>query len=426
MTQLSDCFAHGGGLMPLDRALALIDSRIGPVTGTESAPLAQCLGRVLAAPVAAGRDVPPHDNSAVDGYAVYFADLAAEGSTALPVAGRAAAGRPFAGAAPRGAAVRVFTGAVMPPGADGGPGPDTVFMQEDCAAGDGRVVLPPGIRRGANRRRAGEDLARGAAALAAGRRLRAEDLGLAASLGLAALPVRVRLRAALFSTGDELRDPGQPLPPGAVYDANRYTLAGLLSGLGCAVSDLGVLPDDPGRVRAALAGAAAGHDLLVSSGGVSVGEEDHVKAAVAALGGLTFWRLAIKPGRPLALGHVAAGGRAAAFVGLPGNPAAAAVTFLRVARPLALRLAGAEAPPPALFPVRAGFARRKKAGRREFVRCRLEDDGGPLPLAREAGRQGAGILSAVSRADGLVELGEELTYVAEGDAAQFLPFAEVR
>lgn len=421
--------------MPLADALRLIDERIAPVAAAERAALADCLGRVLAASLRAGRDVPPHDNSAVDGYAVYFDDLAPEGPTVLPVAGRAAAGRPLAGAARRGAAVRVFTGAPMPPGADGagpgadGAGPDTVFMQEDCARDGDRVVLPPGIARGANRRRAGEDVAAGAQVLATGRRLRAEDLGLAASLGRTALTVRAPLRAALFSTGDEVRDPGRPLPAGAIYDANRYTLAALLAGLGCAVSDLGILPDDAARVRGALARAAGGHDLLVSSGGVSVGEEDRVKAAMAALGALTFWRVAIKPGRPLALGHVDSAGRRVPFVGLPGNPAAAMVTFLRIARPLVLRLAGADAPPPALFPVRAGFARRKKAGRREFVRCRLERDDAhahAAPIAVEAGRQGAGVLSAVAGADGLVELPEEMTYVAIGQTVPFLPFGEVR
>ncbi len=425
MTQLSaDCFAHDGALMPLAGALRLIDERIVPVAATETTPLAGALGRVLAAPIRADRDVPPHDNSAVDGYAVYFADLAAEGPTALPVAGRAAAGRPLVGTARRGAAVRVFTGAPMPPG-DGDPGPDTVFMQEDCTRDGGCVLLPPGIARGANRRRAGEDVTAGSCVLEAGRRLRAEDLGLAAALGRTELPVRARLRVALFSTGDEVRDPGAPLPAGAIYDANRPVLAGFLTGLGCAVSDCGIVPDNAGKLRRALARAAADHDLLVSSGGVSVGEEDHVKAAVTALGALTLWRVAIKPGRPLALGHVEASGRRVPFAGLPGNPAAVVVTFLRLVRPLVLRLAGAKAPPPALFPVRAGFARRKKAGRREFVRCRLDREG-PAPIAREAGRQGAGILSAVAAADGLVELPEETTRVAEGDTVWFLPFGEVR
>ncbi len=409
--------------MPLAEALRIIDERIPAVAAVETAPLARCHGRILAEAVRAERDAPPHDNSAVDGYAVYFDDLAPRGTTVLPVAGRAAAGRFPAFAARRGAAVRIFTGAPIPRG-DGGDGPDTVFMQEDCVRDGERVALPAGISRGANRRRAGEDVAAGALALAAGRRLRAEDVGLAASLGLTGLRVRAPLRAALFSTGDEVRDPGRPLPPGTVYDANRHVLSGLLAGLGCAVSDLGILPDDEARVRGALAEAAADHDLLVSSGGVSVGEEDHVKAAVSALGALAVWRLAIKPGRPLALGFVAG----TPFVGLPGNPAAALVTFLLVARPLALRLAGAETRPPMLFPVRAGFSRRKKPGRREFVRCRLESGGaaGAAPIAREAGRQGAGILSAVSAADGLVELAEETTYVATGETVPFLPFGEVR
>ena len=425
MTQLGDdCFVNDGALMPLAEALRLIDERIVPVTAAETVPLAAALGRVLAATLRSDRDVPPHDNSAVDGYAVYFDDLIPDRPTTLPVVGRAAAGRPLVGVARRGAAVRVFTGAPMPRG-DGDGGPDTVFMQEDCTRDGTRVMLPPGIARGANRRCAGEDVAAGTALLRAGRRLRAEDLGLAASIGRTSLPVRAPLAVALFSTGDEVRDPGGPLPAGAIYDANRYMLSGLLSGLGCTVSDLGILRDDADDMKVALADAVAGHDLLMSSGGVSVGDEDHVKAAVTAQGALTFWRVAIKPGRPLALGHVGSAGRQVPFIGLPGNPAAAAVTFMCIARPLVLRLSGAEARAPTLFSVRAGFSQRKKAGRREFLRCRLEG-GGSLPVARKVGRQGAGILSAVAGADGFVELPEEMTYVAAGDTVPFLPFGEVR
>ena len=426
MTRLGDdCFVAGDAPLRLADALRLIDERIAPVAASETAPLGRALNRILASPVRAGCAVPPHDNAAVDGYAVYFDDLAAHGPTALPVAGRSAAGRPPAASPRRGAALRVFTGAALPPGADGAA-PDTVFMQEDCVREGDNVSLPPGIARGANRRRAGEDIAAGALVLEAGRRLRAEDLGLAASVGLVSLPVRVPLAVALFSTGDEVREPGESLPAGAVYDANRALLSALLAGLGCAVSDLGIVPDDEAQVRAALAAAASEHQLVMSSGGVSVGEEDHVKPALAALGGLTFWRLAIKPGRPLALGHIDTAGGAVPFLGLPGNPAAAAVTFLRVARPLVLRLAGAEAPPPAVWPVRAGFSRRKKSGRREFLRCRLERGATGAPVAVEAGRQGAGILSAVANADGLVELPEETTQVEAGDTVPFVPFAELR
>lgn len=428
MTRLGDdCFVGDGAPLRLADALRLIDERIAPVAACETAPLSQALNRILATPVRAGRAVPPHDNSAVDGYAVYFDDLATEGPTALPVAGRSAAGRPPAAPPRRGAALRVFTGAALPPGADGAA-PDTVFMQEDCVAEGGRVRLPPGIARGANRRRAGEDVAAGARVLEAGRRLRAEDLGLAASVGLVSLPVRAPLAVALFSTGDELREPGVELPAGAVCDANRAMLSALLRGLGCAVSDFGIVRDDEAGMRAALAAAARDCRLVVSSGGVSVGEEDHAKAALAALGGLTFWRLAIKPGRPLALGHIGTERGAVPFIGLPGNPAAAMVTFLLVARPLVLRLAGAIVRAPVAWPVRAGFSRRKKAGRREFLRCRLERGGAAdaTPVAVEAGPQGAGILSAVANADGLADLPEETVRVEAGDIVRFVPFDELR
>jgi molybdopterin molybdotransferase len=421
----NDCFASDGRLMLLAEALALIDERVVAVAASEAVPLAEALGRVLAETVVAEIDVPPHDNSAVDGYAVYFDELDPRAATRLPVTGRIAAGHPLRRTARRGEALRVFTGAPLPRG-DDDAGPDTVIMQEDCTRDGDLVEIAPGIGRGANRRSAGEDLRRGAPVLRAGRRLRPEDLGLAASVGCSALTVYRPLRVALFSTGDELREPGAELAPGAIFDANRYTLAGLLAGLGCAVTDLGILADDAPALRRALAQAARCHDLLLTSGGVSVGEEDHVRSVVEALGGLTLWRLAVKPGRPLALGHVDDAGRTVPFVGLPGNPVAVMVTFLRLARPLILRLAGAADIAPALYPVRAGFAMDKKPDRREFVRCRIERGPDGTVRAVKAGRQGAGVLSTVAAADGLVELPEEMTYLEAGTMVDFLPFNEVR
>ncbi|MFO0985865.1 MAG: gephyrin-like molybdotransferase Glp [Alphaproteobacteria bacterium] len=424
MAQLSDdCFAFGGPLIGLDAALTLLLERTAPVTGVETAPLAAARGRVLAEDIVAPRDVPPHDNSAVDGYAVYFDDLAPGAETALPVKGRAAAGHPLAGAQARATAVRIFTGAPMPLGVDGtqAGGPDTVLMQEDCVETDGVVRVPPGLKRGANRRKRGEDIVAGAAILRAGRRLKPQDIGLAASIGLTQVPVRRPLRVALFSTGDEIREPGTPAPAGAVYDANRFALLAALQGLGCSVTDLGILPDRFAAIRDALAGAAAAHDLILTSGGMSTGDEDHIKPAVEALGALHFWRLAIKPGRPIAFGQV---GRVP-FVGLPGNPVAVLVTFLRIARPLILRLAGAEAAPPRLYRLRAGFAHEKKAGRREWVRATLVRAPGADAVLRKFPRQGAGVLTSMVESDGLVELGEDVTQVKPGETVDFLPLSEV-
>ena len=416
MAQLSDdCFAFGGALMPLQDALALLEERLSVVAQVETAPLRAALGRILAEDIRAGRSVPPHDNSAVDGYAVRFAELDRDGETCLPVIGRIAAGDSPALPDPDASgAVRIFTGAAMPAGFD------TVMMQEDCRAEDGAVRIAPGIGQGANRRFAGEDVEAGAVILRAGQRLRPQDLGLAASVGLTGLPVRTRLRVALFSTGNELREPGAAASPGAVYDANRFALAGLLEQLGCAVSDLGILPDDRATIADALGAAGTGHDLVLTSGGVSVGEEDHVRAAVESLGQIHFWRLAIKPGRPVALGQI---GRTP-FVGLPGNPVAVMVTFLRFARPMIDRLAGAAVHVPKLFPVRAGFDHRKKASRREWVRATLEADAGGW-TAHKYAQQGAGVLSSMTAASGLVELPEDATDIKAGMTVDFLPFSEL-
>ena len=418
MAQLTDdCFAHGGKLLRLDEALAMLGERVSPVAETEALPLSECLGRVLAEDVTCGFDVPPQDNSAVDGYAVYFDDLDSNAETRLPVAGRVTAGHPLEGAAERGAAIRIFTGALMP------EGPDTVMMQEDCALeDDGKtVVIRPGIKRGANRRKRGEDIEAGSVVLRAGQRLRPPDLGQAAAAGLRALTVRQPLRVALFSTGDELREPGEPLKPGQIYDSNRYGIAGLLRGLGCQVTDLGILADNRDVIQGALGAAAENHDLIVTSGGVSVGEEDHVKQAVEALGALHAWRLAIKPGRPIAFGQV---GRVP-FVGLPGNPAAVMVTFLNIVRPLVLRLLGATELEPHRFAVRAAFDHRKKKDRREWVRASLRRDGGGALEAVKFPREGAGILSSLVESDGLVELPEDMTQLEEGTVVTFLPFSEV-
>ncbi len=427
MTQLTnDCFAGPGQMMRAGEALELILGRLVRVTETEAVPLERAVDRILAEPVVSPIDVPGHDNSAVDGYAVYFDDLDPAAETRLPVEGRAAAGHPFRRPARRGAAVRIFTGAPMPAGEDGRPGPDTVMMQEDCRLEGETVVIAPGIKRGSNRRLRGEDVIAGRTILAAGTRLRPQDVGLAASVGVTALQVSQPLRVALFSTGDELAEPGEALKPGAVYDANRFAIMGMLRQLGCTVTDLGILPDRREVIRLSLSVSAQDHDLLITSGGVSVGEEDHVKAAIEALGRLHLWRLAIRPGRPIALGQIDSEGRAVPFIGLPGNPVAVMVTFLRIARPIVLRLMGGRDLAPVMFRVRAGFGYAKKKDRREWLRARLVAGADGELRAEKYPHEGAGILTSMVEADGLVELPEEMTRLEAGAMVDFLPFSGLR
>lgn len=414
MAQLTDdCFAFGGALMRIEDAVALIAERLPVLAGTEWVPLAEADGRIAAEAVTALHDVPPFANSAVDGYAVRHANLSADSETKLPVVGRLTAGASPEALAQVDGAVRIFTGAPMPAGAD------TVFMQEDVQLDDGDVVLPTGLKCGANARAAGEDIARGACAIPAGRRLRPQDLALAAATGHARIAVRSRLRVALFSTGNELAELGEPLAPGAIHDSNRVMLAGLLARFGVTVNDLGILRDEPDALAARLAEAARDHDLILTSGGVSTGEEDHVKAAVEARGTLMFWRLAIKPGRPVAMGIV----ENTPFVGLPGNPGAVYVTLLFVVRPLLARLGGAIDAPLIGQPVRAAFPYKKKAGRREFVRVCVAPAADGVLEARKYPRDGAGLLTSLTESDGLVELPDATTAVAPGDRLTFYPHA---
>jgi molybdopterin molybdotransferase len=420
MAQLTDdCFAFSGPLLPLDEMERLIAERIAPVDETEDVTLDKACGRVLARAIAAPLDLPPFDNSAVDGYAVRHSNLAPKGETRLAIAGRLAAGSAATSPLAAGTALRIFTGAPMPDGAD------TVFMQEDCRVEGENVVLPPGLKLGANRRLAGEDARKGAVVLPAGRRLAAPDVALAAALGVTRLSVRRRLRVALFSTGDEIVEPGAARPVPALYDANRYLLAAMLAQLGAEVTDLGILKDDPAALTQAIGAAARAHDLVLTSGGVSTGEADHVRAAVERIGRLVFWRVAIKPGRPVTMGVLpgSSPGTGAAFVGLPGNPVAVFVTFVCVVRPLLLRLSGAELKPPIALPVRLAFAYRKKKGRREYVRVALRRNANGTIEAVKHPQDGAGVITSLTETDGLIELGEEVTDVAPGATAGFLSYA---
>jgi molybdopterin molybdotransferase len=418
MAQLGkDSFSAGGALMPVFEAVELLFARVPCVEGVETVGLADAEGRILAQALEAPIDLPGFDNSAVDGYAVRFRDLSPNAETILSVEGRVAAGHAPGPAPAAGKAVRIFTGAAMPEGMD------TVFMQEDCRVlDDGSVGLPPGLEQGANRRLRGEDIAKGEAALARGRLLRPEDLGLAAALGVDRLQVRRRLKAAIFSTGDEIVSPGEPLRQAAVYDANRFVLHGLLRRQGVDVTDLGILIDDPEKIGAALRAAARTHDLVLTSGGVSTGEEDHVKAAIAQNGSMVFWRLAIKPGRPVAMGVI----EGAPFVGLPGNPVAVFVTFIYVVRPLIAALSGAVHEPAPLLPVSSGFAYKKKKGRREYVRVSLRRDASGEMVAEKYPVEGAAVLTSLTRTHGFVELPEDATSVAPGDKVAYIDYGLIR
>jgi molybdopterin molybdotransferase len=416
MAQLSDdCFAFGGPLMSVDEAVGLIASRVSAVGEIETVALVDADGRILARDIAAPLPLPPFTNSAVDGYALAGSELPRDKERAFPVSGRVAAGG-SAEQAPPGHAVRIFTGAPMPEGTD------TVFMQEDVRIDDsGRVVLPAGLKVGANVRPAGEDIPQGHLALKAGQRLRPQDIALAAAFGLTTLDVIRRIRVAVFSTGDELTSPGTPRAAAQLFDSNRFMLIAMLRRLGCEVSDLGILRDEREPLAQALKQVAGKHDLILTTGGVSTGEEDHVKAGVEAVGSLVLWRMAIKPGRPVAMGII--GG--VPFIGLPGNPVASFVTFVHVVRPTVLALSGARAAPLVPMPVRAAFSYKKKSGRREYVRVTLRQAADGALEAVKFPREGAGLLSSLVDTDGLVELGEDVLKVAPGDRVGFLGYANL-
>ena len=408
MTDTTSCASDA----PDNRALSAAEARrrmlaeVAPVAGREFVPVRAALGRVLAAGIVAPHDVPAHDNSAMDGYAIRFDSLVAEGETRLAVVGTAFAGKAFSGLVGKGQAVRIMTGAVLPAGAD------TVVVQEAVRVEGDAVLVPPGQKPGQNTRRAGEDLARGALALPAGKQVGPAELGLIASLGIAEVEVVRRLRVAFFSTGDELASIGTPLAPGQIYDSNRYTLHGLLTRLGAEVIDLGVVPDRPEALESALREASAMADAIVTTGGVSVGEADFIKEVLARLGEVRFWKLNIKPGRPMAFGKV---GDAWLF-GLPGNPVAVMVSYTQFALDALRRLSGVDpVPPRPLLTAIAANAIRKQPGRREYLRGALVAVDGGWQV-KTTGNQGSGVLRSMSEANCFVVLPEECAGVQPGDA----------
>lgn len=412
MTQPASSGDPSRNFLSVTQARCSILEAIEPIKGWERVPVRRALGRVLVQDVVAPCNVPAHDNSAMDGYAVRAADLNAVGDTVLHVVGTAFAGRPFSGIVGPGQAVRIMTGAAIPEGAD------TIVIQEVTRREGDQVTVPPGQRRGQNLRRAGEDLALGGVALAAGTRCGPAELGLIASLGCAEVSVYRKLRVAFFSTGDEIASIGRPLGPGEVYDSNRYTLFGALSRLGCELIDMGVIADNPAALEAAFCDASQAADVIITSGGVSVGEADFIREMMSRMGEVAFWKLAIKPGRPMAFGRI---GNARLF-GLPGNPVAVLVTFYQFVQDALLKLMGVSPLPQAnLFDAVCTESLRKQAGRVEYLRGRLDRSEGQIRVAT-AGAQGSGVLRSMSEADCFIVLPEDCTGVQAGDLVKVQAF----
>ncbi|HJW11630.1 MAG TPA: gephyrin-like molybdotransferase Glp [Albitalea sp.] len=418
LQEIASCVSgYDPNALPVAQAQEFIARLVPRVSAVESLAIRSALGRVLARDIVSAINVPAHDNSAMDGYALRGAELSADAPSTFTMTGTGFAGQQFGGAVPPRHCVRIMTGAVMPAGLD------TVVPQEFVQVDGAAITVPPGmVRTGDNRRLAGEDLAVGEAALRAGRLLRPADIGLMASLGQAEVPVLRRLRVAFFSTGDELRSIGEPLPEGCVYDSNRYTLWGMLQRLGVDLLDMGVVRDDPAALEAAFRHAAENADAVITSGGVSVGEADHTKQVMAQLGDVLFWRIAMRPGRPMAIGRIESSGHSAILFGLPGNPVAVMVTFYAFVRDALLAMSGGTPQPLPMLRAASVKALRKKPGRTEYQRgivSRAADGSWQVAIT---GSQGSGILRSMSEANGLVVLHHAQGDVAAGELVDVLPF----
>lgn len=411
---LDDCFLHDKDRLRHDAAIALLRERLLPIAGIEEIGLTDAAGRFAAAPTYADINIPGRDNSAVDGYAFAHAEWEKANGDFL-VSTRIAAGETAPQSIGKGEAARIFTGAPMPKGAD------TVVMQEDCRAQDDRVFIPAGLKRGANCRLAGEDVKAGETLVHRGQALRAPELAALASTGRALVNVHAPLKIALVASGDELLRPGTPKTPEQVYDSNHYLLRGLLDRLNVEVTDFGILPDDGAIIAKTLADAASSHDAVITTGGASRGEEDHIVTALTQLGRCHMWQLAVKPGRPACFGQIGA----TPVFGLPGNPVAAFVCFVLYVRPSLIRLGGGEWPEPVRFPVLARFEiGKKKPDRREFLRGWLERDAAGALIAHKFDRDGSGLIAGLRAATGLIELDEDTTHVSAGEPVSFIPFSQ--
>lgn len=408
---------HDQDALTVEQAQTFIRQTITPVSEIETATLHSALGRILASDIVSPINVPAHDNSAMDGYALRGTDLATAGETILQVIGNAYAGHRHDGAIGPGQCIAITTGAVMPNDCD------TVVPHELVQQTANTISIPAGaIKAGDNRRLKGEDLTADAPALLSGRQLRPADLGLLASLGIASVPVRRKLRVAFFSTGDELRSLGETLDPGSIYDSNRYTLFGMLTRLGCDLIDMGVVKDNPAVLEHTLHHACEQADVILTSGGVSVGSADHTRKIMAQLGDIAFWKIAMRPGRPLAFGSITANGKRALLFGMPGNPVATMVSFYFFVRPALLQMMGAVAAPLPLLRARSESIMRKKPGRTEYQRGILSLDSNGAPQVRITGAQGSGILRSMSEANCMVVLPHEGGNVNVGDEVSVIVF----
>ncbi len=397
----------------VDEARKRILDALNTVSGTEQLAVRQCLSRVLAEDIHSTINVPSHINSAMDGYALQGSDIPADGTARLNIIGRAMAGSPFSGSVAAGQCVRIMTGAKMPQGAD------TVIMQENITVDGERIIIGTGHKAGQNVRQAGEDLATGERVFSAGKLITPADLGMLASMGIAEVRVQRRVRVAFFSTGDELRSVGQPLGDGQIYDSNRYTLHGMLTRLGVELLDMGVIADRRDDIESAFQSASQIADVLITSGGVSVGEADFVKETLEKIGEVNFWKIAMKPGRPLAVGRIGQ----CQFFGLPGNPVSAMVTFYQFVQPALQRLSGQDASPPLRLKAKTASGLKKAPGRIDYQRGWLEtDDQGEL-VVHSTGQQGSGMLSSMGKANCFIVLPLESKGVEAGSLVTVQPFA---
>ena len=416
MTQLSnDCFKHSKKRISLENAVFILEKRIKCIKETQKIKLDQALGRILSKDIISKINVPPFNNSAVDGYAFKYSDLNKKNETTLKLVGRITAGQNFNKKIKTGEIARIFTGAKVPEGAD------TVIMQEDCNDTDNQIVLKPGIFKEANIRKKGEDIKYGKKILLKGSKLKAQDIGLIASIGIKEIHVFEKLTVGIFTTGNELYEPGTKTSNSGIYDSNRYCLKNLLKTINCSVKDYGIKKDNEKLIKNTLKKISKECDLIITTGGMSVGEEDYVRKVIEKNGSLNFWNIAIKPGRPVALGNIFK----KSFIGLPGNPVSVMITFLKIALPTINKLSGFSSPKEKNFIVTTDFNFKKKSGRKEFLRVTISKNLNGQIKIKNYPKSGSGVFTSMVETDGLIELPEKLTYLKKGTKIRFVPYSEI-